>query len=504
VLCHDRPAESLQGPHDPARFAPALRETLGILPSMGSCRVCHTTHDAQGPHLWARLPADTPGGPASDLCGTCHDQDTVAKPQSTHHPLSNFGLRTSDFGLKKGSDANPQSAIHNVVTPDLDPGPQLEVSCLSCHDPHKGPSPHDSRRDLCVTCHEEQLGIRGSVHDPAAGKWAKDLGFIAGNLCRDCHPIHAPKTESPLWKSLEKAPVSPDLCEACHRPGGPGPAAPTVHVGKEADFGLRPRIEVRGDKISDFGLKRADDANPQSTIRNPQSVVRCSTCHNIHQKGQSPDLLRATRRDSVSCLTCHADQSRLMDGPHDLRKSAVEVRNTRGEPVAESGPCGVCHFVHPKSTDRGTWAQPPLSGDDYGRGLCTCCHQPGGCAAGRLPENADHPEVALLNRLAPEDPAYMPLFDARGRPSPTGVISCPTCHQVHSIPAQPPAEGGPSHPMFLRTGNQTLCADCHGIEAPWRFLYYHRANRSPQRRSAPTAATIKGKREPPAFNQGKP
>jgi hypothetical protein len=38
------------------------------------------------------------------------------------------------------------------------------------------------------------------------------------------------------------------------------------------NFGFRPRIGVRGDMISDFGLGKAGDANPQSAIRNPQSI----------------------------------------------------------------------------------------------------------------------------------------------------------------------------------------------------------------------------------------
>jgi tetratricopeptide (TPR) repeat protein len=41
---------------------------------------------------------------------------------------SDFGLRIADFGLKKAAAANPQSAIHDVVTPDSDPGPKSGLS----------------------------------------------------------------------------------------------------------------------------------------------------------------------------------------------------------------------------------------------------------------------------------------------------------------------------------------------------------------------------------------
>jgi hypothetical protein len=47
--------------------------------------------------------------------------------------------------------------------------------------------------------------------------------------------------------------------------------------------------------------------------------------------------------------------------------------------------------------------------------------------------------------------------------------------------------------MLLRTTHPTLCADCHGPEALWRFLYYHQAGRHPRRTPAV---------ETPAINTG--
>jgi predicted CXXCH cytochrome family protein len=284
------------------------------------------------------------------------------------------------------------------------------------------------------------------------------LGLVSKGLCLDCHPIHGPKEQGAVWGSLggERAPEN--LCEACHRPGGPGTPVKTPHVGKLAE--------------------------------GPGKPILCTTCHDIHQNGQDSKLLRASRRDSALCVQCHSGFGQILETPHDLRKSAPTVRNVQGEPAAESGPCGVCHLVHPASTGAPVWAQRVPPGDNPGKGLCTCCHSQGHCAQTRVPQYLDHPEVALLNRLSPEHPDYMPTFDDRGRPSPAGTISCPTCHQMHTPPAAPPAGGPPpSRPMLLRTTHQTLCADCHGIQAPWRFLYYHEANRNPYReRAADTPA----------------
>ncbi len=432
VLCHGKLAGSLHNAHDPARFTPSLSEMLGIPASAGSCRVCHTVHSAQGPHLWARIPVGNEGI-ASGLCRACHNGDSVQEPHETHHPL---GVLHS--GLRKPGDADPQPT---------------EVSCTSCHDPHGSAPPRDLTEDVCLGCHEDKRGIKGSIHDPGASPWAKDLGFVSRNLCLDCHPIHNAKNRGGLREALGEAKTADDLCEACHKPGEPGPAVQTPHVGKASNDGKR---------------------------------IRCTTCHDIHWNKPDSKLLRTTQQDSALCLTCHTERRPLLGTLHDLAKSAPEAHNTRDEPAAQSGSCGGCHLVHPPSAGAGTWAQRLPPADNPAQGLCTGCHRQGGCAAGRVPEYREHPEIALLNRLAPEQPDYMPTFDGQGHPSPTGVISCPTCHQVHSTPTRSAQdEPSPSQPMFLRTGRQTLCADCHGVQGLWRFLFFHNANRNPQRKQVP-------------------
>ena len=503
VLCHEKMADSLRGAHDPAGFTPSLRETLAVHPSAGSCRVCHTTHNAHGPHLWARAPADSPAGPTSNLCRACHNESWIKEPQGTHHPLLPASEPNHPVG---GTDsANPV-------------GPRPEVSCDSCHDPHTGAQSAPTRSpdaqqpfeagagsllrplgdNLCTSCHQDKLGIKGSVHDPGAAKWAKDLvgvpnaefrvggpRFVPKSLCLDCHPIHGVHKQAGIWPSLggEQAPDS--LCEACHRAGRPGPAAEATHVGKP-----NPQPAIMSPPTPTGG-------------RNPKSVISCPTCHDIHQNRQDTKLLRSSRPDSALCLACHPERGQILDTAHDLRKSAPHVRNVSGEVTAESGPCGSCHLVHPASPGGGTWAQSLPAESNHGKGLCTGCHSPGGCAEQRVPKQVDHPEVALLNRLSPEHPDYMPIFDERGRPSPTGTVSCPTCHQAHAVPKSPASDSGARPSMsprtFLRTTHQTLCADCHGMEAPWRFLYYHRDSRNSPRQhpaNAP-AGEVKKEADPP-------
>ena len=475
VLCHDDKTESMHGPHDPASFAPMVRQALGLNPSIGSCRACHTTHNAQGPHLWARAPARSSTGPAADLCGACHQGNLVTKPQETHHPVSvaDLGLRLAD----PNSTTNPQSN---------------QVSCASCHNPHGGPSPAALLRrpaeSLCTGCHEDKQRIKGSVHDPGTNEWARKLGFVSKGACVDCHPIHSPPEKNGIWAALQRNEAQASSCEVCHRVGGLGPAAETPHVGKPL-------------RIAEAGLNSKRSASLQSALRNPQSEIRCTTCHDIHQSNQDTELLKLSRQDSSLCLTCHATAGGLVGTSHDLRLSAPETRNVRGEMAAESGPCGSCHLVHPATAGQPAEGRGRLTAIGHtspdpqnpAAQICTCCHREDGCAAGRMPKYTEHPQVALLNRLAPEQPDYLPLFDERGEPSATGVISCPTCHAVHATTEAP---GGDA---FLRTmaggtlpnpAEPRLCIDCHGLEGLWRFLYYHKPYRNPypKRNPKPPAA----------------
>ena len=202
-------------------------------------------------------------------------------------------------------------------------------------------------------------------------------------------------------------------------------------------------------------------------------MVVCTSCHDIHQKRPGPKL-RASRQDSTLCLECHSEFDRLPNTPHDLRTSAPEARNIRDETAEESGPCSSCHLVHGASRTGGFWAQGSVSRGDFGRSLCTCCHRRDKCGAGSVPKHVDHPEVALLNRLSDRQVGHMPTFDNNGKRSDQGAISCLTCHEPHG------AGSATDRHKFLRPAERRqLCADCHGVEALWRFLYYHKDQRNP-------------------------
>ncbi len=558
TLCHDKIGPSLRAPHDPAEFAPAVREKLALHPSVGPCRVCHTTHNAQGPHLWTQEPIADFQLPIADfsienrkskiengflipnLCGTCH-LDKLGVRNSVHdpgtnewasepgftsrgscldcHPVHGKNEKDSIWASLGGRDT-PAQTCENCHRPD-GPGKVMEtphmgkkviadfqlpianfpignrksqienvlklsndrrILCTTCHDIHQEPQSSKLLRttvpDLCGLCHQDKLAIQDSVHDPGTNEWADKLGFVSQGSCIDCHRIHGPARQGGIWEFIPSRDTQSQLCQTCHRAGAPGRPVETPHMGKKVIADCQ--LPIANSSIENVLLQTF--ANDSEILPlSDQKRILCTSCHDIHQKVQGPKL-RASRQDSSLCLVCHSQFGGLLDTPHDLRTSAPAVRNVRGETAGESGPCGSCHTVHRNSRGSGFRAQGSLSRRDFGRSLCIYCHRQDRCGAEHIPKHTDHPEVPLLNRAEPGQPGHMPTFDARGEPSPQGVISCLTCHEPHAGPSIPRSKAGVSRSRnkFLRPADQRqLCADCHGIEALWRFLYYHKDRRNP-------------------------
>lgn len=506
--CHDKVGSSEYAPHEPMDLAPEVRRELAIHSSIGPCRVCHTTHNAKGPHLWSHIPSTDSGNPIADLCGACHEdelgvQGSIHDPNTSEwaqklgftsrgscvdcHPVHGSGKQYSIWATLGYQDAPAElceachrkdgpgkvmetAHIGRIVESNIENLPlsnDRRIMCTTCHDIHLKTQGSKLLRlpliDLCGTCHEDKLGMQDSKHDPGVSDWAKELGFVSKGPCIDCHPIHGPPRQGGIWESIENADTSAQLCERCHHEGAPGKAVETPHMEKTI----------------------AEDSKilPENLVVSDNGRIMCTTCHDIHQKPQGSKLLRLPREDSSLCLGCHSEFSVMLDTRHDLRISAPNESNVYDELAAESGPCGSCHLVHNNTGSKSIWARDSMSRSNFGRDLCTCCHQQGRCAEDYIPKYVDHPEVPLTNRTSPQRPGYMPTFDSEGQFSQIGVISCLTCHEPHAASFTPGTMGKitlSSRQKFLRsTQNQGFCSDCHGMEALWRFLYYHKECRNP-------------------------
>jgi predicted CXXCH cytochrome family protein len=285
VDCHNQKPDERFSAHDPVDFAPEVRQSLSLNASMGTCRVCHSTHNAKGPHLWSQTPKDLEDGSLTGLCQACHADAALAAPAETHHP-----------------DITTQSLIQRLGEAQAI---EANSGCGACHDPHAGQNqPSLLKHDpdtLCVACHDEAIGIVGSVHDANTAPWADALGFESRALCLDCHPVHTPQAQGRLWKALNGPSKALQLCTVCHThtTGTPGVAVDTPHMGKAIQW------DPNGVEMP----------SPMKAHRS----IRCSTCHNIHQKNANPWMLKASIHDSTLCLNCHPGMSSVLGTDHDLR-----------------------------------------------------------------------------------------------------------------------------------------------------------------------------------------
>jgi len=131
--------------------------------------------------------------------------------------------------------------------------------------------------------------------------------------------------------------------------------------------------------------------------------------------------------------------------------------------------------THPQGGLRETLRLPP--GGSLSDLFCTRCHNQNADAVAHLPKYLYHPVTNLFNRVLPQQQGYLPTFDDDGQQSPTGAITCLTCHEPHGGNNSNYSTMG----MFLRpAANLNLCSDCHGSESLWRFLYYHKNSRNLQ------------------------
>jgi hypothetical protein len=116
--------------------------------------------------------------------------------------------------------------------------------------------------------------------------------------------------------------------------------------------------------------------------------------------------------------------------------------------------------------------------------MCNSCHSEGGSGKEKIPLIDTHPEGRLITNAGRDKKGainYFPLFDKySGANVSVGNISCPSCHEVHQWDPRVNARGrginieGTATDSFLRAQTYSLlCIDCHGLDALFRFKYYH-------------------------------
>ncbi len=534
LQCHTNKNGILNTKHDLAKMAPGEKNVLGkTAAEAGPCANCHLPHNGRGPRMWARglkLGVD----PVASTCLGCHDVQGIAhdkliggQSHPTGVPITNLGI-TARPGAWQGRTTADGKPPLPLPLHDETGAPAAEggnVTCGTCHDPHQwsttsqpnpgvhpkdvkgsGESrflriPFDKSAALCGNCHTDKAAVNLSKHNlqisaPAAtnslGKTAAETG-----VCGACHLPHN-GAGSKMWARPSGA-GRDDIekrCTSCHQTGGA--AARKLTGPNDHPLGVDPKKIGATPNLPLFAADGRKDA--------ARGVVSCSTCHDPHQwkpsdptsssgvgakvEGDARDsfLRQAAAPSSDLCAECHGDKARVKGTAHDLAVTAGGETNLLGQTVAESGVCGQCHLPHQSPDKLLMWARKPGPTGDRAETLCRSCHSDGRLAAHMQPFKGNHPARVTVTgserrpRQGPRNETSYPIFGPDGKRNKSGVVTCPTCHNPHQWKATKPEAGdgrneeGDSLSSFLRNASDySLCVDCHGLDALYRYKYFHAA-----------------------------
>jgi predicted CXXCH cytochrome family protein len=519
TTCHREHKGLLNTKHDLRLTMPSAVNIKQQPPAdSGPCGACHIPHGSANEILWARQ--YTPGGPTSQLCLGCHDEDNPAQVKwigRYSHPVDvrpSAGLSLHDK-LPLFSD----NAVRDASG---------KVACFTCHSVHRwdpdialntgakevdGDASNSFLRisnfrssELCLACHENKKQVRDSDHylEVTAPKETNLSGLTPeeSGPCGTCHIVHNAAGIN-LWARELHGPedLTSQLCTGCHDKSGPAAkktVGPNTHpVAVPID---RLSITAPVTRLTQR-LPLYDGSGDKAEGKN----VACMTCHEPHTwdpknpRPNSQEILQNKEGDntdsflrivnapsSMLCRFCHVDKAAVDGTDHDLNVSAPQAKNLRDQTVTSSGQCGACHLVHNSPHTIALWSRSMGPVGNTGSNmdaLCTSCHFKKGVANKAVPQIASHPREKLIINTIPsrkKTGSYTPVFDDTGEKVAVGNISCPSCHNAHQwgylagTRTDPEYSQGTGASKFLRTtSDNAICVNCHGPEAAFRYLYFH-------------------------------
>jgi predicted CXXCH cytochrome family protein len=511
--CHSDKKPILNTTHNPLRIEkPDVRQRFSVKDG-NPCSVCHRVHKAGTPDLFPDplflLPETDP---RSAACLSCHGPKTQ-KAETTigefFHPL---GPWPSDpEGIQKQLRL-PESLplVQTSYRGSRGDGhePKGSLSCATCHRLHpvKGEEPPKKylrpslrQERACVVCHEGQRILDKTLHSIRTPEKVKEVERLFGKTeehheCTPCHRVHNAKGPG-LWfvelfepRNTFEQDERSRRCLVCHlQEGLKGIREENGHpIGRAMKTEYMPSAEDR--------LKLGRIAQDEAGQRD---VVVCATCHLNHGR-ENPDgtitlFAGGGLPEGELCLACHRKNGRIVGSPHDFRtRKEGDFRPDDGR-SRKFGVCAGCHANHNVSIEQGLLAftvSRPKAGGNPEDMFCLHCHRKTEVMKDRRARFYVHPSGEEVREKIKEvtEQGGPNLADQRlGEPARTTLegykalfrIRCTTCHDNHhwtDLPADE-AKEFPQTEMasFLRGSEvaETLCANCHGVEALYRYRYYH-------------------------------
>jgi predicted CXXCH cytochrome family protein len=470
-------------------------------PNQIICETCHLPHGGIE-NRFLVLSIEDPAT-RSVLCEACHTRN----PGRADDPALNRFSHPLD--IPPGTGGTIPAAWTNGEKVFL--GRNGELVCRTCHKPHNAGSPEhllieEGEKDaLCIQCHPDRSALIGSAHDlrksaPQAGTLLQRPAGESGP-CGSCHSAHRGSAPLMWTQPMPEAPGNPSrFCTCCHAEGKCAASA------VPGDFSHPMEVGVENIR-SPLQLPLFDREGRE----NRSGVISCSTCHDVHVPRprsaasaageQREGFLRSVSGEGATalCIHCHQEQSLVRGSRHDLTVTNPAFTNSRNQTPAAGGLCSPCHIAHGAVSRQYIWAgvsgSPPLQRAHVGGTpdnpialICTGCHTEEGTGPITAPIFHAHPAgLVVPYGLHPAPGDRYPLYNAEGLRIPAGDITCSTCHNPHRWDARNRGETavtvtrGDGLTSFLGEGiPAALCASCHGEEALFRFLFYHRPVRTRQ------------------------
>ena len=514
LTCHEDKKYLADTKHNLIHTAPKEKNLDGkTVAEAGICSACHLPHKAAR-KLYGEEDFTT------KLCLSCHSKEGIGEisiPADYKHPLDVKPFEKQDtdsvlqyVGVKKEELNLPLFNKYGIRDKDG------KITCTTCHDPHRWRSdstkgeirkdvPGDRTSfflrkpspDICSECHINKFFIANTKHD--MNKVAPDEKNILNQtpsdsgLCGICHLVHGGQ-KGYLWAreiTAQTGSIVQDLCVSCHSEEGMA----KKKVIKDYSHPLN---------ISPFekGLTTTLPLFDKEGKISKDGVMTCETCHDPHRwdpvkiisgdhsdiegNAQNSFLRLENVPSSILCQNCHRSQSYVEKTEHDLIFSAPSAKNMINQTPAESGTCGVCHLMHNSKNKEKLWARPygqiPAN-ESIMNILCTSCHSEGNSAEKKIVSVADHPGEKLISnamRNNKEAIDYFPIYDENGAVISVGNISCPSCHNAHmwnplfqQKGTRKNLEGNATNSFLRNVSYNNICIDCHGLDALFRFKYYH-------------------------------
>ena len=513
LTCHTDKQYLTDTKHNLTHSAPDEKNLDGkTAAEAGICSACHL------PHKPARTLSKGIDF-TTQLCLSCHSKGNIAEktvPSDYTHPLNVRPYETKKETFLITMAAEKESLTLPLFNKYGVHDKNGEIRCTTCHDPHrwradsaKGEIRKDVTGDkttsflrkpspeLCKACHSDKFYIANSKHDlnKVAPKEKNILNQTPkeSGVCETCHLAHGGQKDF-LWAreiTTQSDNVVQNLCINCHNENGM--AKKKVIKDYSHPINISP-IEK--------GLTTTLPLYDKDGAVSKNGVITCQTCHDPHRwdptkivsgahfdiEGNSQNSFLRLQNSPLSklCENCHPDKKYIEKTDHDLLITAPSSKNILEQTPKESGICGVCHLTHNSKNRVKLWSRDSghiSSEENVMDALCNSCHSRKGIAEKKTPGIVTHPLGKLINNTSRSNKAaidYAPLYDNSGKEVNVGDISCSTCHNAHQwdplskqIGTGKNLEGNAINSFLRNVSYNNICADCHGLDALFRYKYFH-------------------------------